>query len=322
MATAWLTQMRPPQPKFTEANVENLSGKASYSLPLPVYIVTGGNAGVGKELVAMLHAKHATVYVAARSEERAAAAIESIRSANPSSTGHLKFLKLDLADLVSVSNAAKSFLESAKSLDVLFNNAGVMHPPEGSKTKQGYELQLGVHNIGAVHFTELLTPLLAKTASSYSAVGKEGCVRVIWVSSLTAERSPLGGVDLTNMDYSKRDESKYTKYSVSKAGVYYQGTEYAKRHKHEGIISLPLNPGNLKSDLQRHHPGLAFKVISAAILYPATNGAYTELFVIPWGRFAKIRSDLDEGSRSISEGGTGIAEKWYDWCLEQAKPYI
>ena len=94
-----------------------------------------------------------------------------------SSTGHLKFLKLDLADLDSVSKTARSFLASAKSLDVLFNNAGVMHPPEGSVTKQGYELQLGVHNIGTVLFTELLTPLLAQTAASYSAIGIEGCVR-------------------------------------------------------------------------------------------------------------------------------------------------
>jgi NAD(P)-dependent dehydrogenase (short-subunit alcohol dehydrogenase family) len=203
-----------------------------------VYIVTGGNAGVGKELATILYAKHAAVYVAARSEEKAMVAINSIRNAHPSSTGHLKFLKLNLADLESVTEAAKLFLSSAKSLDVLFNNAGVVHPPAGSKTKQGYELQLGVHNISAVHFAELLTPLLAKTASNYSTVGKQGCVRVIWVSSLTAERSPAGGVNIENMDYSERHESQYTKYSVSKAGVYYQGTEYARRHKHEGIISM------------------------------------------------------------------------------------
>lgn len=135
-----------------------------------------------------------------------------------SSTGHLKFLKLDLADLDSVSKTARSFLASAKSLDVLFNNAGVMHPPEGSVTKQGYELQLGVHNIGTVLFTELLTPLLAQTAARYSAIGIEGCVRVIRVISLTAERSPTGGVDLSNIDYSKTDKSTYTKYNVAKLG--------------------------------------------------------------------------------------------------------
>lgn len=159
----------------------------------------------------ILYAKHATVYVAARSEEKAAAVINSIRDANSSSTGHLEFLKLDLAHLDSVSKTARSFLASAKSLDVLFNNAGVMHPPEGSVTKQGYELQLGVHNIGTVLFTELLTPLLAPTAASYSAIGIEGCVRVLRISSLTAERSPTGGVDHSNMDYSKTDKRTYTK---------------------------------------------------------------------------------------------------------------
>lgn len=54
-----------------------------------------------------------------------------------------------------------------------------MHPPEGSVTKQGYKLQLGVHNVGTVLFTKLLTPLLTQTAASYSAIGKEGYVRVI-----------------------------------------------------------------------------------------------------------------------------------------------
>lgn len=57
------------------------------------------------------------------------------------------------------------------------------------------------------------------------------------------------------------------------------------------------------------------------MLYLDVHHQLTMSLVIPWGRFAKIRSDLDEGSRSVSEGGTGVAEKWYDWCLEQVKPY-
>lgn len=43
---------------------------------------------------------------------------------------------------------------------------------------------------------------------------------------------------------------------------------------------------------------------------------------IPWGRFAKIREDIDNGSRSVQEGGTGMAEKWYDWCLERVEPFM
>ncbi|MBE3049902.1 SDR family NAD(P)-dependent oxidoreductase [Candidatus Bathyarchaeota archaeon] len=58
--------------------------------------MTGSNTGVGKEVARILYAKHAKVYVAARSEEKAAAAIESIKGAFPNSEGSLTFLKLDL----------------------------------------------------------------------------------------------------------------------------------------------------------------------------------------------------------------------------------
>ncbi|GFP52851.1 short-chain dehydrogenase/reductase [Trichoderma asperellum] len=325
-----LTQMWPPKPAFTEHNLGNLSDK--------VFIVTGSNTGVGKELAQILYSKNAAVYIAARSQAKATEAIDAIRTVCPSSTGRLEFLALDLSDLEAVAKSAKDFLKRESKLDVLFNNAGVMHPPQGSKTKQGYELQLGVNNLGHLLFTELLTPLLASTARSYLPFSTNA-VRVVWVSSLYSEMgSPKGGFDPDNMNYEKKDEGTFYKYSVSKAGVYYQGTEYAKRHKDKGIISVTVNPGNLRSDLQRHHgDGLLKKINKKIILFPPINGAYSELFcglspevtaeksgsyVIPWGRIAKIREDIENGSRSIQEGGTGMAEKWYDWCFERIEPFM
>ncbi|KAM0519052.1 hypothetical protein ACHAPE_004045 [Trichoderma viride] len=225
-----LTQMWPPKPAFTEHNLDNLTDK--------VYIVTGSNTGVGKELAQILYSKNATVYVAARSQAKGTEAIDAIRTAFPSSTGRLEFLALDLSDLEAVAKSAKEFLTRESKLDVLFNNAGVMHPPQGSKTKQGYELQLGVNNLGHLLFAELLTPLLAQTARGYLPYSKNA-VRVVWVSSLYSEMgSPKGGFDPDNMNYEKKDEGAFYKYSVSKAGTYYQGAEYAKRHRDKGIISL------------------------------------------------------------------------------------
>ncbi|UKZ74464.1 hypothetical protein TrVFT333_002133 [Trichoderma virens FT-333] len=298
-----ITQMWPPKPAFTEHNLGDLSSK--------VYIVTGSNTGVGKELAQILYSKNAAVYVAARSQSKATEAIENIRKAFPTSTGRLEFLALDLSDLEAVAKSAKEFITREPKLDVLFNNAGVMHPPQGSTTKQGYELQIGVNNLGHLLFTELLTPLLAKTAASYPA-STPNTVRVVW--------------------------STYYKYSVSKAGVYYQAAEYAKRYKDNGVISLAVNPGNLRSDLQRHYSdGLISKINKKIILFPPINGAYSELFcglspevtaersgsyAIPWGRFAKIREDIEKGSKSIKEGGTGLGKIWYDWCLEQVEPFM
>ena len=113
------------------------------------------------------------------------------------------------------------------------------HPPEGSSTVQGYELQLGVNNLGHVLFAEMLVPLLAQTARKLNEEGRTNGVRVIWVSSLYAETgSPKGGFDPENIDFSKKDVTKYYKYSVSKAGVYYQGVEFGRRYEDKGIISV------------------------------------------------------------------------------------
>lgn len=62
----------------------------------------------------------------------------------------------DLASLESIRSFVKLFKRQEDRLDILINNAGVMRTPEGSKTKEGFEMQLGVNHMG--HF--LLTNLL------------------------------------------------------------------------------------------------------------------------------------------------------------------
>jgi len=204
-----------------------------------VYLITGSNTGVGKALAQILYGANGTVFIAARSESKCREAMAAIKASSPSSRGRLEFLALDLADLAAVRQAAQSFLAAADRLDVLVQNAGVMHPPAGSKTAQGYELQLGVHCLGPVLLAELLTPLLARTAAREEAAGRaKGAVRVAWAASLYAEMAPKGGFDPDNMNYEKKDKDVYYKYSVSKVGAIYQGTEYARRHQEEGIVSV------------------------------------------------------------------------------------
>ena len=199
-----------------------------------VFIVTGSSSGVGKELAQILYSHNAKVYVAARSQSKADAAISSIKTAFPDSTGELVYLHLDLDDLTTIKKSAEDFLSREKKLDVLWNNAGVMRPPQGSKTKQGYELQLGTNNLAPFLFTKLLTPIMAETAKS----SPPGAVRVVWVSSSIAEAySPTNGVDMNNLGY-EQDKNAWHKYGVSKAGNVLHCKEYAKRHAGDGIISV------------------------------------------------------------------------------------
>ena len=204
--------------------------------------MTGGNAGIGLELVKILYAHNATVYIAGRSEEKASKAITSIQASFPKSNGEVKFLHLDLNDLELVKKSAESFLSKESRLDVLWNNAGVMVPPQGSKTKQNYEAQLGVNCLGPFLFTKLLMPVLVQTAKS----APQASVRVVWLSSSAAEGlAPKGAIDMTKLDY-KKDESAWFKYGVSKAGNILYGKEFARRYQADGVVSVVcVDPGLL-----------------------------------------------------------------------------
>ncbi|TLS30649.1 hypothetical protein PpBr36_02758 [Pyricularia pennisetigena] len=324
-----ITAAYPPKPKFTEANVPDLTGK--------VYIVTGSNTGIGMQLARILHSKNAKVYIAARDQAKAEAAAESIKASNPSSAGSLAFLRLDLADLTTIKASVDEFLSKEKQLHVLFNNAGVMMPPQRSKTAQGYELQLGINNVGTFLFTRLLTPILTTTAAASSP----GSVRVVWVSSSMAEiASPSpGGVPLDKLDdlASNDSISPRVKYGISKAGNYLHATEYARRFGDKGIVSVALNPGNLRSDLARHLNSLQKAFLNYFVQHPTVNGAYTELFaglspevgldkngawIQPWGRFEQIRDDLEKATKPESEGGSGIAQKFWEWTEKQVQQYL
>lgn len=111
-----------------------------------------------------------------------------------------------------------------------------MVPPAGSKTAQGYELQLGTNNIGHFLFTHFLRPVLKQTAQS----SPKGSVRVVWVSSSMAEMAPKPAIDFSNMDY-HRDENQWRKYARSKAGNVLHACEFARQVKKEGIISVVIH---------------------------------------------------------------------------------
>jgi retinol dehydrogenase-12 len=72
------------------------------------------------------------------------------------------------------------------------------------------------------------------------------------------------------------------------------------------------------------------------LLYPPVYGAYTEMFtglspvvtkhvnrsyIIPWGRVAELKPELEEATRSETQGGTGAAKKLYDWCATEVAAY-
>ncbi|KAL3424075.1 putative short-chain dehydrogenase [Phlyctema vagabunda] len=143
------------------------------------------------------------------------------------------------------------------------------------------------------------------------------------------------GVALDNLDF-HIEKPPIERYSISKAGNWCHGVEFAKRYKFEGVISIPLNPGNLSSDLFRDQ-GFFVRILLKLIHYPPIYGAYTELFaglspditlslsgswVIPFGRIYPIRKDLNAAAKTVEEGGTGGTHDFWEWSEQQVKTYL
>ncbi|KAK9482731.1 hypothetical protein V1527DRAFT_327698 [Lipomyces starkeyi] len=320
-----ITQFFPPKPTFTENNVPSLVGK--------VFIVTGGNRGVGLELVKILYSKGGTVYIASRSPTKIATEIEAIESTQTASPGHIRSLTLDLSDLTTIPTCASTFLAQESRLDVLWHNAGVTRAPIGSTTVQGHEAHMGTNCLGSFLLTKLLLPVLLRTAKS----SPNASVRVVFTSSGVIEMTgPPGGVSLAELAPGNYGKDITRNYSASKAGNWFLASEFDKRTRKDGIVCVSQSPGTLKTKGWGKAPW-AMRVMMAPLMHEPKMGAYTELWAglspdvkcedggrlaIPWGRWHPSPNKyILESLKSKEEGGTGLAAEFWGWCEEQTKLY-
>ncbi|KAI4746945.1 hypothetical protein E4T50_02775 [Aureobasidium sp. EXF-12298] len=333
---------KPVPPSLTDKNLADLFGKVGQSLNrivvdqyliiTKVFLITGATSGIGAELAKILYAKNATVWIAARSRTKIEATIKTITNAHPTSRGVLKSITVDFNDMTTIKPAVNTFLANASRLDVLWNNAGIMIPPAGTVTRQGYEAQLGVNALAHFLFTKLLTPILLKTAE----LSPKNSTRIVWVSSSAAANfAPPGGVDMSNLGYQK-DQGQWYKYGTSKAAAILYASEFANRHNGSGVISLSADPGNLDTDLYRDMGSFQRAMARKLALKPAVFGAYTELFaglsteieikdngafVIPWGKIARPRQDIEQSLKGTEQGGTWLASRFWDWSENETATY-
>jgi NAD(P)-dependent dehydrogenase (short-subunit alcohol dehydrogenase family) len=320
MGSYW-SQFFPPSPTLTEANLPRQDGK--------VFIVTGGYSGVGFELCTLLNQAGGTVHLAGRSEAKALAAIAKIKVLpSPTSTeGDLKFLHLSLEDLTTINPAVERFATAESRLDVLFNNAGVSNTPRGSISNQGHDLQLATNCLGPHLFTQLLLPILMRTATISPVAG----VRVNWTASIVVDIStPTVGMEPGELWQSDMDPAQ--NYTDTKVGNWYLANDLADQVGEHSVQSVVQNPGNVKTNIARHVSAL-LPIMLAPLLYNAKMGAYTAIwsafateltisdggkYILPWGRLHPCaRDDLKLAMKTKEEGGNGVAKKFIQYCNEQ-----
>lgn len=160
----------PPAPQWLpERDMPDQTGR--------VYVVTGANTGIGREIARGLLLRGAKVFAACRSKERAAEAIDTLKRETGRDAIH--FLQVDLASIKATVATAEAFVASEDRLDGLINSAGVSATPAHWKTEDGIELQFGTNVVGHFALTMALLPLLRQTAKTQ----RPGEVRIVHVAS-------------------------------------------------------------------------------------------------------------------------------------------
>jgi len=200
----------------------NLSGKTA--------IVTGGYSGIGVATVKALATAGATVYVPARTTEKAEKNLAGILN--------VSVWELDLMDPASINAFADRFLALNKPLDLLINNAGIMWTPL-RRDARGYESQFSTNHLGHFQLTARLWPALKKAQNA----------RVVNVSSWGHHMATL---DLNDPNFEQQPYDLSASYARSKTANILFSVELDKRGQAHGVRAYSLHPGAIAgTDLGR-----------------------------------------------------------------------
>jgi NAD(P)-dependent dehydrogenase (short-subunit alcohol dehydrogenase family) len=258
---------------WTTANIPDLSSRRA--------VVTGANGGLGLETSRALARAGAHVVMAARNQEKAAAAEADIRESVPSAT--LEVVPLDLGSQASVREAAERILNGHPALDLLVNNAGVMGIPE-RRTVDGFEMQFGVDHLGHWSLTALLMPALLRAPAA----------RIVTVTS-TAHHMGRA-VDPANPHL----EGKYGPWRA------YGQAKLANFHFGLGLHRL-LRRGGASAASLIAHPGLSNTELQAVSVEETSGGLSQRFFLFlarntgmapADGARSQLRAATDPAARS------------------------
>jgi NAD(P)-dependent dehydrogenase (short-subunit alcohol dehydrogenase family) len=184
-------------------------------------IVTGGNAGLGLETTRALSKAGATVTVASRHPDRAAAALAGIERVETS--------QLDLIDPASIDAFATRWLDSGRPLHILVNNAGLPAPAERVLDARGYEAQFATNHLGHFQLTLALLPALRAVNGA----------RVVNVSSGAQRMSDIRWDD----PHFATGYDPHLAYAQSKTANVLFAVELDRRWAGDGICGYAVHPG-------------------------------------------------------------------------------
>lgn len=205
-------------------------------------LVTGGNKGIGREIVRRLAEAGLTVYLGARDVDLGKAAAVGI-------AGDVRVVRLDVTDEEQVSDAVGGI----ERLDVLVNNAGVavewgtpVAEVSADQLRRTYEVNV----FGVVTVTRACAPLLRRSPDG----------RIVNVSS------PLGSLTMLSDFDSVVANQKLLAYNSSKAALNAVTLMYAKELAPVRVNAV--NPGLVATDLNGFAPSDGVRTVERGAELP------------------------------------------------------
>src|ERR1700686_3695713 len=234
----------------SETRSDTLRGK--------VAMVTGANAGMGKEISLGLARLGATLVMVCRDRQRG----ESARSEVEDQTGNpaVELLGADLSSQQSIRNLVRKFEARHNRLHVLVNNAG-MSNPQRTQTVDGLETVFATNHLGPFLLTNLLLPTPKGSRPA----------RIVIVSS---GAQAMGKLDFDDLQ-SARSYGEVRAYNTSKLANILFTYELARRISGSGVTANAVEPGFIKTNLKVPFPFSIFSFMRGK----AVDGAKPSVFL-------------------------------------------
>jgi NAD(P)-dependent dehydrogenase (short-subunit alcohol dehydrogenase family) len=191
-----------------------------------IALVTGGNKGIGFEIVRGLLQAGCRVYLGAREATKGQQA-----AAELAAEGDVRFLEVDLGNQATLAAAAAQLQREEGHLDILVNNAGINVPGDGSPANadvRSVEQALQTNFLGTLAATQAFLPLVKQAAMG----------RIVNVSS------PLGSLTIVG-----QHDWALLGYSASKAALNMLTVQLAFELRDTGIKVNSAAPGYTATDL-------------------------------------------------------------------------
>lgn len=247
---------------WTPDRLENLSGKT--------YLITGANTGAGFEAAKILLGKDAKVVMLNRNEKKSNKAIDDLKE-QVGTNAKVSFIKMDLASLSSVRNAAKEVIKNVPKIDALICNAAIAQVPTQKFTTDGFESQLGVNHYGHFLLCGLLYEKIEESKGRIVVVGSEGY------------KMGIKTIQFDDMNWDKNYHPMNT-YCHSKLAQIMFAYELQDRIKsaNKDVKVYVCHPGASATSLIKNSGGLRDRIIwglmsRTPLVQSAEKGAYPEV---------------------------------------------